>query len=60
MSLFERRKERIEQLQLLIDRLEELPPGPLRDALEATLVTEVADDKEYAAVAREFVQQARA
>ena len=58
-ALFERRKERLEQLQILIDRVEALPSGPLREALEATLASEVGDDKEYTAVGREFVRQAR-
>jgi CRISPR/Cas system Type II protein with McrA/HNH and RuvC-like nuclease domain len=59
-ALFERRKERIEQLQILMDRLETIPAGPLRGAVDQALETELEDDKEYAAAAREFVRQAGA
>jgi hypothetical protein len=58
-DLWERRKERIEQLQLLLDRIEAETSGPLRDALESALGDELADDKVYAATSREFVRQAR-
>lgn len=59
-GLFERRAERIEQLQLLLDRIHALPDGSLKDAVEAALQNELADSREYAATARAFVRQARA
>lgn len=59
-DLWERRKERIEQLQLLLDRIAEQSDGPLRVALESALQEELCDDKPYAAFAREYVRQARA
>jgi HNH endonuclease len=58
-SLLERRKERIEQLQLLLDRIADQPEGPLREALERALEEELAESREYTAVSREYVRQAR-
>lgn len=59
-SLLERRKERIEQLQLILDRIAAQSDGPLRDVLERALADELADDRQYAAISREYVRQARA
>jgi CRISPR/Cas system Type II protein with McrA/HNH and RuvC-like nuclease domain len=59
-KLLERRKERIQGLQMMLDRMNEQTPGPLRDALESALEDELADEKEYAATARAFVRQAKA
>lgn len=59
-SLLERRKERIEQLQIMLDRIAQTPEGPLRTTLEGVLDDELAADKVYAATAREYVRQARA
>ncbi len=58
-ALFERRKERIEQLQLLLDRIEKEDQEPLRELLEAALEAELSEDNPYVAVGREFVRQAR-
>ncbi len=58
-GLFERRKERIEQLQLLLDRIEGMAPGVLRSLLEDEVIAELASDKPYSAIARAFVRQAR-
>lgn len=60
LSLLERRAERIEQLQGLLDRIDAMDDGPLKAMLEEALQDEVADDKEYAATSREFVRQVRA
>jgi hypothetical protein len=57
VGLLERRKERIEQLKRLIDRIVGLPAGPQRTALENVLSEELEDDKPYAATARAFVHQ---
>ncbi len=53
--LFERRKERIEQLQTLLDRIHREPHVVLRQALEEQLAEQLNDDAEYAFTAREFV-----
>jgi hypothetical protein len=58
-SLLERRKERIEQLQLMLDRIADQPDGALRVVLDKALAEELADDREYAAISREYVRQAR-
>jgi uncharacterized protein (TIGR02646 family) len=54
-SLLERRVERLEEIAGLLRRLEALPAGSDRAALEAVLVEESADDGEYAAAVREYV-----
>jgi uncharacterized protein (TIGR02646 family) len=59
-GLFERRKDRIEELQTLLDRLKAIASEPLRQVVAGVLEEELADGKPYAAVAREFVRQARA
>lgn len=58
-GLFERRKERIEQIQLILDRLASIGDGPLRNAIEGILGGELADRSEYAAFTREYVRQKR-
>jgi uncharacterized protein (TIGR02646 family) len=60
LALIERRKERIERLQVLIDRINEMPHGPHRQVVDKALEAELAVDTEYAATAREFVRQANA
>lgn len=55
-GLIERRKERIEQLKRLVDRISALPAGPQRSSLERVLSEEQRDDKAYAATAREFIR----
>lgn len=55
-GLIERRKERIEQLKGLVDRIAALPPGAQRSSLETVLSEELQDDKIYAATAREFIR----
>lgn len=59
-GLLERKKERIEALQVLIDRISAMAPGPLRTAVETALDDELLDEREYAATARAFVAGARA
>ena len=56
-GLIERRKERIEQLKGLVDRIIALPTGAQRSSLETVLSEELQDDKAYAATAREFIRQ---
>jgi hypothetical protein len=58
-SLFERRKERLEQIQGLLDRIALMVDGPLKTALEQAVEDEAADDEPYAAVVRAFMLQAR-
>jgi CRISPR/Cas system Type II protein with McrA/HNH and RuvC-like nuclease domain len=58
-ALFERRKERIEALQTMLDRIHSMEPGPLRAAVEAALEDELAETTAYSATARAFVSQAQ-
>lgn len=58
-ALFERRKERIEWLQTLLDRIQETDAPALKVVLEEQLTLELADSAEYAATSRAFVRAAR-
>ena len=57
MSLCERRKEKIERLQTLIDTWSSRPEGPTRELMKTQLLSELRRDKEYSAAARAFVFQ---
>jgi uncharacterized protein (TIGR02646 family) len=54
-ALVERRQERLESLCNLADVFQKTSPGPLRDVLEAQLLQESADDKEYSFVVRAYL-----
>lgn len=57
----ERRSERLSRLIEQVRRISETRDEQLRNVLRAALIDfEVADDKEYAAVARAFVQKMKA
>lgn len=56
-ELFERRTERIEQMQNLIDKMQRTANHELRDLIRRELDDELADDKEYAMVCRAAVAQ---
>jgi 5-methylcytosine-specific restriction endonuclease McrA len=55
-GLFERRRERIEALNQLIDRWSACADGGLRALLLGEIKKELADDREYAAALRAFAR----
>ena len=57
-SLFERRKERIEALQLMLDRWKSLPEGSTKEIFKKQIIDETNQDKEYSATTRAFLQMA--
>lgn len=55
-ALIERRKERCELLQPLVDQYCAAPEGPLRKLLREELVRQIGDEREYALVVRAFIE----
>lgn len=55
-ELVERRKERFESLQPLADQYAQAPEGPLRNLLRSELLRQAADDREYIAVVRAYLE----
>lgn len=58
-ALFERRKERLEQLGTLLDQLARTTNAGIRAVLEEQIRQECEADKEYTFVVRSFVERSR-
>jgi 5-methylcytosine-specific restriction endonuclease McrA len=58
-DLLERRSERLKGLVIQLDRISRVQNPAVRDALKSDFLEETTDDKEYAAMAREIVRNAR-
>ena len=57
-ALLERRKERVELLQPLVDQYVQAPEGPLKDLLEQELYRQSNGDTEYSLTVRTFLHAA--
>ena len=57
INLFERRKEKLEQLQNLLDKWASYPPGRLKELIKNELLKEAEPDKEFSATAKYFLKQ---
>ncbi len=57
-SLFERRKERIEKIQLMLDHWKSLQDGQVKTLLKKEILIEAGKDKEYSAITQNFLQAA--
>lgn len=56
IALIERKKDRLEALKVLVDTWATMPFGPDKDLVRTQILDELADDKEFAATARAFVE----
>ena len=54
-ELIERRQERLESVQRLLDRWRVAAPGELRDQLRADILAEAEPGKEFSATVRDFL-----
>ncbi len=57
-SLFERRKEKIEKIQLMLDHWKSLPDGQVKNILKNEILIEADKDKEYSAITSNFLKAA--
>jgi hypothetical protein len=57
-ALLERRKERIELLQLLADQYIQEPPGGVKDLLRNELCRQAGKEGEYAMIVRTYLEAA--
>lgn len=57
-ELLERRKERIEQLQGLVEQWNSLPDGNTKEIAKRKILEETENDKEFSAVVRAYLSQA--
>lgn len=57
-ELIERRKERIETIQSMLEHWAALPEGSTKDILKQKIIEEAGRDKEFTAVSRAFLNQA--
>ncbi|MNL74163.1 hypothetical protein D3C87_1997420 [compost metagenome] len=55
-EMLERRKERIELLQPLVDQYAVAPAGPIKELLAQELRRQATDDAEYALVVRAYLE----
>lgn len=56
-ALIERKKERLQSVQLLLERLELFPDGSAREFLLEEIEAEAGSSKEYSATVRQFLNQ---
>jgi 5-methylcytosine-specific restriction endonuclease McrA len=56
-EVFERRKERIERLQALIEQWSSLPEGSTKELAKNKILEEAENDKEFSAVVKAFLYQ---
>ena len=56
-ELFERRKERLERIQGMIDAWHALPDGPTKELAKDKIVEEALSDKEYSATVATYLYQ---
>lgn len=59
-ALIERKKERLQSVQLLLERLELFPQGSAREFLLEQIEAEADSSREYSATVRQFLNQALA
>lgn len=59
-ALIERKKERLQNVQLLLERLELFPHGSAREFLLEEIEAEADSSREYSATVRQFLNQALA
>jgi hypothetical protein len=57
-ELIERRKERIEQLQGLVEQWNSLPEGNTKEITKSKILEEAENDKEFSAIVRAYLLQA--
>lgn len=55
-ALLERRRERIELLQALVDQFLQVPAGAIKDLIRTELTRQAGDDSEYALVVRAYLK----
>ena len=58
MQLVERRKERIERLQALLEQWNSMPDGATKELVKNKILEEAGRDREYSAIVREYLYQA--